>query len=265
MGKTKKELAFLRDLSLASDWTQRFTDLVDESLQLPKKGKFLYFNTGTANHALELREKLGRDVEFFGISEDAETLKIARAKAAAVKADITLQQANDFADQTFDAVLADATLVSPKNLPGFFDEVLNSAKPGGEATFFLPTAGSFGEIFSYLWEAFVIGDAVDMGAEVERLIRELPTVEDAEEAARKSGLKKIETQTKIEIFEYENGDEFVTSPVVADFLLPAWLDFLGEKEKKRVVKKLAQTIDAERDGLTFRFSVKATLLNGEKS
>ena len=67
-----------------------------------------------------------------------------------------------------------------------------------------------------------------------------------------------------ELFEYENGTEFIESPLVADFLMPVWLETLGENEKERVVKQLAQLIDAEEAPLPFMFSVKATLLTGEK-
>jgi hypothetical protein len=70
--------------------------------------------------------------------------------------------------------------------------------------------------------------------------------------------------TQIEIFEYKDGAEFVNSPLLADFLLPAWLDFLTDQEKKKASKKLAELIDQEDGELTFRFSVKNTLFSGEK-
>jgi hypothetical protein len=66
------------------------------------------------------------------------------------------------------------------------------------------------------------------------------------------------------LFEYESGTEFVESPLVADYLLPHWLAPLDENENERVVKQLTHLIDAEEAPLTFRFSVKATLLSGEK-
>ena len=59
MSKTQKELAFLHDLYITKDWTERFTTSVDTNFKLSKKGKFLYVNSGTANHALELIEKNG--------------------------------------------------------------------------------------------------------------------------------------------------------------------------------------------------------------
>ena len=62
-----------------------------------------------------------------------------------------------------------------------------------------------------------------------------------------------------------NGAEFIASPVVADFLLPLWTEMLAENEKEQVPEKLAQLIDVEDAGLSFRFSVKATLLTGEKA
>ncbi len=156
-------------------------------------------------------------------------------------------------------------LVKPNDLAGFLDATIQMAQTSGDVMFFLPTAGSFGEIFSLLWEVLFNAGFGQSGAEVERLITDLPTVSNVEEMARRSGLEKVETTTKTEIFEYDTGAEFTDSRLVQDFLLSAWLDFLSEKEKKQVTKELAQIIDAERDSLKFRFSVKATLVTGEKS
>lgn len=83
--------------------------------------------------------------------------------------------------------------------------------------------------------------------------------------AGSAGLVNVNTETASEIFEYDNGADFIASPLVADFLLPAWLDMLDDKEKERVNEELAQLIDAEDDTMSFRFSVKATLLTGEKA
>lgn len=255
----------MRDLYITTDWTERFTNLVDEHIELPKKGKLLYVNIGTGDHALALRDKLKREVELVGVSENKDLLNISKAKAEAVRAEVNFQTSDNFPRNTFDSVLADAMFVQPKDLRDFFDKTVEAAKPKGEVLFLLPTAGSFGEIFSYLWEAFFSLELTEQSAEVERLITEIATVTKAEEMAENAGLEKIETQTKNEIFEYDTGAEFVGSSLVQDYLLPVWLDFLTEKEKKQVAKKLVQIVDDDRDGLTFRFSVKATLVSGEKA
>lgn len=255
----------MRDLYITSDWTNRFTDLVDEQWKLPKKGSFLYINTGTGNHAIAVRDKLGKDVELFAVSENQDLQKISQAKADAVRTKIKFQSFDDISLNAFDTVLADAMLINPKKVGEFLSETVGAAKPKGDVLFFLPTAGSFGEIFSLLWEVLFNADLAQRGAEIENLITEIPTVSDAEEMAIQAGLGKIESVTKNEIFEYDTGEDFVNSPLVTDFLLPVWLNFLNEKEKKQVTKKLAKIIDSERDGLTFRFTVKATFVSGEKA
>lgn len=265
MSKTKRELAFLRDLYITSGWTERFTELAEKQLTLPKKGKFLYVNSGAGNHALALRERLKSEVELTAVSEDKELQKISEAKAAAVKADISFQTSNELPKNKFDTVLADAMFVIPKHLPEFLTKTIEAARPGADVLFFLPTAGSFGEIFSLLWEVLFNADLAQRGGEVENLVNEIPAVSDVEEIAESAGLTKVETTTKNEIFEYDTGAEFTGAPLIADFLLPAWLDFLSEKEKKQVMKNLAKTIDSEREGLTFRFTVKAIFVSGEKA
>ena len=104
MSKTQKELAFLRDLYIETDWTERFTNLFDDNFKFTKEEKVLYVNAGTGSHALALRKKLKEKVELFAASETKELLKLAQAKADAVKADV--QFSTDFPKGKFDAVLA---------------------------------------------------------------------------------------------------------------------------------------------------------------
>lgn len=255
----------MQDLNISKDWTERFTTFVDTHLKLPKKGKFLYLNAGTMNHALELREKLDRDVEMVGVSENKHVQVIAEAKVKAMKADIKFQKLDELPSETFDAVLADLSLVRPHELGALLDEIVYLTKKKGQIAFFAPSAGSFGDIFSFLWETFLGIELIEKSGEIERLISEIPTVSGLEELAAAAGLKNVEFHTQNEIFDYENGDEFVKSSLLEDFLLPVWLDFLSDKERKKAVKKLAQIIDAERGSLSFRFAVKATLITGEKS
>ena len=74
----------------------------------------------------------------------------------------------------------------------------------------------------------------------------------------------VNTESALEAFEFEDGAEFVASPLVSDFLMPAWLSAMEENERERVVARLAQNIEYEEGKLTFRFTIKATLLTGEK-
>ena len=260
MKKSQKELAFLRNLYIETDWTQRFTDFFDEKFKFSAREKVFYVNAGTGNHALALREKLDENAEIWAMPENAELLNIARAKADAVKADISFF--SEFPAEKVDAVLADASFVPPTELKDFLNKIIKLSN--NQVMFFLPTAGSFGDIFSYLWETFLKADLLEKEAEVERLITELPTISKIEETVEKLGLTKLQTETKTEFFEFETGKNFVDSPLAADFLFPAWLTFFDDKEMERVKEKLAQTIDEDRDGMNFSFSIKATLVAGEK-
>lgn len=261
MKQTQKELAFLRDLYVAPDWTERFTNIFDDNFKFTKEKTILYVNPGTGNHAIELRRKLKDDKQLNAFADDADLNRIAQAKADIVNAKINFS--DKLPSEKFDAVLADASFVEPKDLPDFLKQAIDLSK--NQTAFFLPTAGSFGEIFSFLWETFFYLDWLDKNAEIERLIIEIPTVSKVEEMATQFGLTKLETVTKTEFFEFENGAAFVSSPLVAEFLLPVWLDFLSKKEKTQVRKRLAQIVDEDEKGLTFRFSVKATLVVGEKT
>ncbi len=266
--KTARELAFLRDLYIDNDWTARFTNVLDENLILPKEGKFLYVEPGSGNHLLELREKLAEEVEVFSVHEDIELLRIADAKAHAVKADIDFQRSEKnvlpFPDGEFNAIIADAALIPPQDLPGFLTEMTRVTETGGHVNFFLPTGGSFGEFFSLFWEALYSAELTDLGTRIEGFIKDIPTVSQVEEIAENTGLQDVKSTTKVEHFEYDNGGEFMNSFLMTEFLLPRWFGFLTDEQKEKIVPEIIRTIDEDRGEMTFRFSVKATLVNGKK-
>ncbi len=256
----EKELAFLRGLNVETDWTSKFTDFFDKKFKVGKKDTFLYLNAGSGNHALGLNKKLGRDSEMFAVSENTELQKIAQEKATAVKSDLYFSTHLPLVESEF--VLADASFVEPGEIDEFIANAVKLAKK--EIVFFLPTAGSFGEVFSYLWEVFLDLDLIEKGAEVEKLILDLPAVSDLEDSLSRLGFKKTQTTTKNEFVEFESGKEFRESPLIKYFLIPVWLKFLNQKEKEQVITKLAQKIDDESGEVNFRVSIKATLLSGIK-
>jgi ubiquinone/menaquinone biosynthesis C-methylase UbiE len=264
MAKTERELAFLRDFDITENWTTRFTELLDKHVGFKEARSILYLNAGTGDHCIAIREKVGAETKMFATCENEELLHIARDKGTAVKADVDFSQ-ESFEDDSFDAVIADASFTRPGAVEELVLEAVKAARPGGEVAVVLPSSGSFGEVFSLLWEVFFNEDLGEHGHTVETMISELPSISHVEEIAVRAGLSDIKTESTTEIFEYENGAEFVSTPLVADFLLPEWLKTLNEDEKKRVSERLAQLIDDEDGSLSFRFSVKATLLMGKKA
>src|SRR6266511_477557 len=86
--RTNKELAFLHELFVATDWGERFAELIDEHVTLPKKGGALYVASGTGGHAIALQQRAGEALKFTCLDENNESLELARAKAAALKLNI---------------------------------------------------------------------------------------------------------------------------------------------------------------------------------
>src|SRR5438045_3841231 len=82
--KTPKQLAFLHDLYIATDWGERFAELVDAHIDLPKEGRALYVEAGTGGHALALQQRGGPKLELLCADQNEEYLEVARAKAIAL-------------------------------------------------------------------------------------------------------------------------------------------------------------------------------------
>ena len=264
MAKTQKELAFLRELSVDEQWTRRFTDLIDKHFDFTDIENLLYMNASTGSHAFELSEKLEDKTTIFATAENEDMLRIARDKGAAIRSGVDFSMIR-FDEDSFDAVLADASLLRPRAYEAVIDETIRNAKSGANIGILSVTAGSFGEIFSLLWEVLFNEGLGDHGRVAEDMIAELPTVTQIEKTAKSAGMENVRSHTANEVFEFENGAEFVNSTLVSDFLLPDWLSSLDDEEKERVMGKLAELIDAEDGNLSFRFSVKATLVTGEKA
>src|SRR5882762_8703214 len=133
MAKTDKELAFLRDLYIAPDWTQRFTDLFDGNFKFSDDKEILYVNGGTGKHPLEIREKLSVDARLNGYSTDEESNMLAQAKADLLGTDIRFS--DEFPRETYDLMIADASFVKPEDLSEFLAEVIDLADK--RAAFFM--------------------------------------------------------------------------------------------------------------------------------
>jgi ubiquinone/menaquinone biosynthesis C-methylase UbiE len=266
--RSAREVAFLRDQYIDNDWTARFTNLLDEHLILPEEGSLLYVEPGSGNHLLALPEKLHGKVELFSAHDDIELLRIAQAKAEAIKARVDFKQTGGnsfpFPDGQFTAVIADASLTPPKDLPALIAELNRVTKKDGYVSFFLPTAGSFGEFFSILWEALFQAGMEGLGPQVEELIAEIPQITQVEAIAEIAGLSKIKSETKSEFFDYENGADLMDSFLMTEFLLPRWLRFLTPEEKEKIAPEIIRAIDEDRAAMTFRLTVKATVVNGRK-
>src|SRR5437667_8944188 len=253
--KSAKELAFLEDLYIATDWGERFAELVDEHVELPKEGRALYLVAGTGAHALALQARAGDKLTLLCADENEECLELARAKAVAVNQEAEFSRedlgALSFHDDEFDLVLGNGSMVAPPHLSEMIAEMVRVARPGATVAWWLPTASSFGEFFSIYWEALLRAGLEERGGEVERLITALPTISDVEDGAHQAGLENVTATTTVEEFDYESGEQFFASPLITDFLIPGWLQPLSESERERVVQQLAQIIDEERHGGKF--------------
>lgn len=267
--KSDKELAFLQDLYVSTDWGERFAELVDEHVELPKEGRALYVAAGTGGHAMAMQERVGNELIFTCTDESEECLELARAKAVAMKAKTEFRrvplEALGFVDDFFDLVIGDASLVAPERLREMFEEMMRVAAPGATVALTLPTSSSFGEFFSIYWEALHNAHMDDHEFDVETLITELPTVSAVEEMAENGGLENISSWTRVEEFDYESGEAFMDSPLITDFLLKNWLSTIEDEEMlARVLSEIKSIIDEERHSMDFALSVKATLVSGRK-
>jgi ubiquinone/menaquinone biosynthesis C-methylase UbiE len=267
--KSDKELAFLQDLFIAPDWGERFAELIDEHVTLPKEGEALYVAAGTGGHAMAIHERAGEKLELLCVDENPECTELARAKATATNDKIffgtTPLDNLDLKDNRFDLVIGNASLVPRQRVRKMFSEIVRVAAPGATIAMTLPTASSFGEFFSIYWEALHNSGLIDHESDVEQLITELPTVSDVEQLAEDESLKDVDSFTRIEEFDFESGEQFLSSPLVAEFLMQEWLALVPDDKRAELFNEISRLINEERHEAEFALSVKATLVVGQKA
>lgn len=265
--KTDKELAFLHDLFVATDWGERFAQLIDEHVKLPKQGLALYVGSGTGGHAIALQERSGA-LKFLGVDESPDYLELAQAKATAVKDAAEFRQGKvdklDFEDNQFNFVIGDGSMVALPRIPSMLAEMARVAKPGATVAISLPTAGSFGEFYSLYWELLHNCNLQEHESYVEGLITELLTTSELEEIAEHAGLEEVSSWSRIEEFNFDSGERFVNSPLVSDFLMNRWLEFIPEESRECIRQAIPRIVNDDRHDAEFTLSVKATLVAGHK-
>src|SRR5260370_3293801 len=132
--KTQKELALLEDLYIATDWGERFAELVDEHVELPKTGRALCLAAGPGAHALAVQARAGTQLKLLCADENEECLELARAKTVAVNQAAEFRRedlgALSFPDDEFDLVLGNGSMVAPPQMPKMIDHMVRVARPG---------------------------------------------------------------------------------------------------------------------------------------
>ncbi len=269
LGKTNKELAFLHDLFVATDWGERFAELIDNHIKLPKQGKVLYLASGTGSHAIALQERASAALKFLCVDENEESLELARAKANALREGTEFREAKvdrlALDDNSFSLVVGEGSLIHSERIPEVLSEMARVAAPGATVALTLPTFSSFGEFFSIYWEALHNCGLIDHESDVENLISVLPAVTLVEEMAHHAGLDDVSSTTTIEEFDFESAEKFLSAPLIADFLMPIWLQTLPEDSYDQVVKEIARLLSKESRELAFALTVKATLVMAKKA
>src|SRR5690606_28228170 len=84
--------------------------------------EILYINAGTGGHAIELRARLESDVRLMTYTDDRESNILARAKTEVIETDIEFT--DEFPRESFDLVIADASLVAPGDLNEFVQDAV---------------------------------------------------------------------------------------------------------------------------------------------
>jgi len=267
--KSDKELAFLNDLFIAPDWGERFAELIDDHVVVPKEGKAVYIAAGTGGHALAIQERVGEKLSLICVDENEECLVLARAKATATNEQMGFQPADStelpLPTNEFDLVIGNASLVPPQKVRKMFSEMVRIASDRAQIALALPTYSSFGEFFSIYWEALHNTGLLDLESDVEHLITALPTVSDVEQMAEDEGLGNVSSWVRIEEFDYDSGEEFLNSPLVADFLMTQWLASVPDPSREKVAEEISRLINEERHEAAFPLTIKATVMVGTKS
>ncbi|MBX7220688.1 MAG: methyltransferase domain-containing protein [Blastocatellia bacterium] len=263
--------AYLYDLYLAPLWRDRFDQLFLDHVPLPTEGRVLLVECGTGGLALELANHLKDSGSVTASDRDAEYLDLAQAKSTTVKLEnlhfISDQQLHqELTPNAYDFVVGDASLLPAAEFEPLARMLFNTISPEGKVVLYTIIRGSFDEFFSVYWEAlYECGLAEHLNAQLETLLYGHPTLVEVEDQSRLAGLRNVQIFTAKEEFSFHSGEEFLSSPVIAEYRLEPWFQILPQPtDRKRVKEAICAIIDRDRNGQTFEISIKTAVVIGNR-
>src|SRR5262249_31051056 len=145
-------------LYVAPGWCEAFDQMVDDEVELPKEGRLLDAECGTGGYAIDLAIRGGAKKEGVGGDLSPEKHGLARGEGGGKKVyPVEFRQGSmqslEFADEEFDLVIGDASMLPPSEIGPALAELARVAKSGATVVLKLTTRGSFDEFFSIYWEA----------------------------------------------------------------------------------------------------------------
>ena len=269
MENKERERAYRFDLFIEPEWSERFDELVTKHVKTPDKGRILEINCGTGSGTIAMAADL-KEGEVIGVDESPERILIAQAKARTVAVENCSFEQGDaehlrFEDDSFDAVIADASLTPPSRLHAIAAEAVRVARPGASIGVTVTLRGSFDEFYSIYWEAlYEVGFVDEVWDSLQALMMARSTRDDALEILREAGMSDVSAHQHNEEFRFDTGEEFLVSPLVADLFLDDWLSIVPADRLGEVRATIERIIDRESGGHYFDVSAKALVVTGRK-
>ena len=171
----------------------------------------------------------------------------------------------DLPDNQFDLVVGNASLVSPRRVRKMFSEMVRVAGTGRDDRARVADRVQLRRVLFDL-----LGSFAQHGPDGSRIGRRTVDHRTAHGVGRRAdgGRRRTERRdawTRIEEFDYESGEQFLNSPLVSEFLMPAWLALVPEDMRAELFHEISRLINEERHEAEFALSVKATLVVGQKA
>lgn len=265
-----REEAFIYDLYVAPLWREPFNELLDQEIELPTEGRILEVGCGTGGYAVELSAKVGAKLAVVGVDPSEHRLLLARAKAEVRKLETvefhtgSLDQLK-LADDEFDLVIGDASMLPPDGLSQVLSELKRVAKHGATVALLVTTRGSFDEFFSIFWETLHALELDRYTPNLEAVIQAKPTPTEVKQLAVDSKWRNVRNETVKHRFDFETANAFLDSPLFQHYFFPEWLKmFETEGEKQAFLQKLEEIIQNDSGDAGFDVSIKATIIVGRK-
>ncbi len=260
--------AFLHDLTVAPLWNECFHRLLIETVPLPDSGRVLLVECGTGGLAVELAHRLRETGTVTATDSDPARLQVARDKRDLAKLDnLRLLNAGELAQDPvadgYDLAVGDASLLPTDALTPMLALLRERAGEDGQIVAYAVSRGSFDEFFSILWQALYECNLAETLAEpLEALLHTYPTKAALRTQATAAGLHSVNIIIEKETFTFQNGQDFLESPLIAGYWLDRWLAIVPPEHRAAVKTAVCSIIDEEYGTCPFEVSIKAALLTG---
>jgi ubiquinone/menaquinone biosynthesis C-methylase UbiE len=252
---------------------QKLADLLMANLVLAPSGHVLQIGCGLGTTNTEILQRTNADSRLIAVETTPAFVERARANVPVeyLGRRVFFRAHNlvgklPFAENGFDHVVANLSLVDLASPRDLISELVRVTKPGGELRLAAPLAGTWREFLDVYSDVLVRLRKQESAAALAAYGKSFPEPEALAKELESAGMEKVAVETTHWELVFRTGREFFYAPVIEQGPLARWKSIAGKgAEMQDIFLAVKEAIDTYFAGSAFGVSVVAGVFSGTKA